>query len=394
VAGATFADRAYHHRFVWLDAACALRGVSRPFFLQKHGVEFAAGLAWHPDGRRLMVSYGVGDRESWIATIDAQDVSRVLEDGPRLPSGKQSAADVGTVALGVTRSPDAGSPSAIGPNKPSNEAIVGDSIGGRIMPNAPRKLAFITAATDHGTMIVNRFDYYLLERDRSYGVGFQLLEKSCYEPDEVNFLLGLLDRRRQHYGDGVVAIDCGANIGVHTIEFAKHMTGWGTVLGFEAQERIYYALAGNIAINNCFNARAVHAALTSQPGTMKIPTPNYSSAGSFGSLELRKRDNTEWIGQPIDYSESQMVDVQAINLDSLNFARLDLIKIDVEGMELEVLDGGATCIQKFHPILQVETLKSDKDALRAWLERLGYSVTMRGINFLAIRKDDKCLLNI
>jgi FkbM family methyltransferase len=384
-------DRAHNHRFVWFDESCALRGVSRPFFLQKQGVEFAAGLAWHPDCGRLIISYAVRDGKAWIATVDAAEVRAVLEDATRLPSGKQSAADVGTVGLGAIRMPAAESTSSMSSNKPCSEA---NSVSGRVVSNAPRKLAFIIAPTDHGTMIVNRFDYYLLEQDRSFGVGFQLLEKSCYEPDEINFLLRLLDRRRQYYGDGVVAIDCGANIGVHTIEFAKHMTGWGTVLGFEAQEPIYYALAGNIAINNCFNARAIHAALTSQPGTMKIPAPNYSISGSFGSLELRKRDNTEWIGQPIDYSESRMVDVQAINLDSLNFIRLDLMKIDVEGMELEVLAGGAKCIHDLHPILQVETLKTDQNALRAWLEGLGYSVVTHGINFLAIHRDDKCLGHI
>ena len=85
------------------------------------------------------------------------------------------------------------------------------------------------------------------------------------------FVVKMLDLRRAHYGDGVVAVDCGANIGVHTVEWAKRMTGWGVVLAFEAQERIYYALAGNIAINNCFNARAIHAAVTSRPGTMKMP---------------------------------------------------------------------------------------------------------------------------
>ena len=67
------------------------------------------------------------------------------------------------------------------------------------------------------------------------------------------------------------------------------MTGWGQVLAFEAQERIYYALAGNIAINNCFNARALHAAVTSEAGRMKIPAPDYLAPASFGSLELRKR---------------------------------------------------------------------------------------------------------
>ena len=150
----------------------------------------------------------------------------------------------------------------------------------------------------------------------------------------------------------MIAVDCGANVGVHTIEWAKHMTGWGVVLAIEAQERIYYALAGNVAINNCFNARAIHAAVTSQPGVMKMPAPNYFAQGSFGSLELRKRETTEFIGQPIDYSENKMVDVQTISLDSFNFPRLDLIKIDIEGMELEALAGGVKCIGNLRPILR------------------------------------------
>ena len=44
------------------------------------------------------------------------------------------------------------------------------------------------------------------------------------------------------------------------------MTGWGIVIAIEAQERIYYALAGNLALNNCFNARAIHAAVSTAPG--------------------------------------------------------------------------------------------------------------------------------
>ena len=212
------------------------------------------------------------------------------------------------------------------------------------MANPSRKLAFVTAATDHGTFIVNRFDQMIVDGNAGYGVGLQLLENAHYDPDEVNLLLRALDLRRQCYGDGVVAIDCGANVGVHTIEWAKHMTAWGAVLAVEAQERIYYALAGNIAINNCFNARAIHAAVSDRAGTMKIPVPNYFAAASFGSLELKQRDGAEFIGQAIDYSESKMVEVPTVSLDSLNLARVDLIKIDVEGMEMDALAGAVHCI--------------------------------------------------
>ncbi len=84
--------RSYHHRFVWLDKARIVRGVSRAFFFHKKSIEFAAGLAWHPDGKRLMVSFSVGDHESWIATIYADDVRGVLQDVERLKEAGQSEA--------------------------------------------------------------------------------------------------------------------------------------------------------------------------------------------------------------------------------------------------------------------------------------------------------------
>ena len=52
VAPDDYARRVYYHRFVWFDAAWMLRGVSRPFSFQQTRIEFAAGLAWHPDATR------------------------------------------------------------------------------------------------------------------------------------------------------------------------------------------------------------------------------------------------------------------------------------------------------------------------------------------------------
>jgi hypothetical protein len=165
------------------------------------------------------------------------------------------------------------------------------------MAYPPRKIAFILASTDHGTLIVNRFDYHVVNATSGFGVGYFLLENSSYEQRESSVAMQLLALRRQHFGGGVLAVDCGANIGVLTVEWAKGMTGWGTVLAIEAQERIYYALGGNIAINNCFNAHAIHGAVGAENGVLRIPTPNYMAPASFGSLELRQSAANEFIGQ-------------------------------------------------------------------------------------------------
>ena len=258
------------------------------------------------------------------------------------------------------------------------------------MRRVRRKLGFVLAASSHGPLIVDRFDYNRAG-DRFFGVGGEILEWSAFDPDEIDLLLGALRRRRQHFGDGVVLIDCGANIGVHTVECAVEMTGWGSVLAIEAQERLYYALAGNIALNNCFNARAVHAAVAAQDGTMRVPVPDYLQPGSFGSLELKPQGKAEFIGQNIDYSPGATEEIRCLTLDSLTLARIDVIKLDVEGMELEVLAGARQAVATHRPILLVEWLKSPKQELQKMLAGFGYQVFEAGKNFLAVHPTDRSL---
>jgi FkbM family methyltransferase len=239
-------------------------------------------------------------------------------------------------------------------------------------------------------MIVNRLDH--LPPD--IGLGFKILETGAFDPHEIEITLSLLSLRRDHYGEGVVAIDCGANIGAYTVEWARKMHGWGKIIAVEAQERIYYALAGNIAINNCFNARAVWAAVSNHIGAMEIPTPDYQTPSSFGSLELRKREGHQYIGQPIDYSEGKGELVQTITIDSLGLRRIDLIKIDIEGMEIDALEGAARSLAEMHPILIVEQLKSDQAKLLSMLKPLGYRCFAFGIDLVCVHHFDPALSHI
>src|SRR6267154_3426860 len=135
-----------------------------------------------------------------------------------------------------------------------------------------RPIAFSLVSTNHGSLLVNRHDYILVENG-GVGIGFQILHSSSFDQEEVDIALQLIDSRKKNYGNGVVALDCGANIGAHTIEWAQFMHGWGEVLAFEAQERIFYALAGNVVINNCLNVSARHCAVGAKCAQMEIPEP-------------------------------------------------------------------------------------------------------------------------
>lgn len=255
-----------------------------------------------------------------------------------------------------------------------------------------RPIAFILASTNHGLMIINRHDYHST-KDSTYGVGYQLLNSSTFDSDELDLSTHLLNGRKANYGDGVVAIDCGANIGVHTIQWARTMYGWGSVLSFEPQERLFYALAGNISVNNCFNATAIFAAVGDKPGKILVPNPNYFIPSSFGSLQLRYDAELEFIGQSIDYSKEKCSEVQLIALDQLQLERVDFIKLDIEGMEIEALNGARKSIKRFKPQLLIERIKSDENKLKKFLTNLDYNVFYLDINILAIHKSDPEIKN-
>jgi FkbM family methyltransferase len=251
-----------------------------------------------------------------------------------------------------------------------------------------RPAAFVLASSDHGTLIVNRNDYADTGGGNMIGVGCQVLFNSSFDRDEVDLALRMLDFRRRLFGDGVMALDCGANIGVHTVEWAKQMHGWGSVIAVEAQERVFYALAGNITINNCFNARAIWGAVGAENGEIIVPRPDYLRPGSYGSMEIRPSVRNEFIGQPIDYSEESGVKTRLFTIDSLALPRVDFIKIDIEGMEMEALAGAMGTIRKFRPQMIIEKIKSDETALRNLLIAEGYRVAPFTGNLVAIHGSD------
>lgn len=231
----------------------------------------------------------------------------------------------------------------------------------------------VVVATDFGSFIINKHDL---------GVGWQLTERGNYDPEELRLLKDILKILRQTR-NSLVVLDVGANIGVHSVVLSQELGPAGKLYAFEAQPIVFNMLAGNIALNSIENVRCFNKAVADFVGHIDIPQFDYGKPLSFGSVEFGGRQ-TESIGQEPMQNPDKREQVECVSLDSLRLQHVDLIKVDVEGMELAVMRGADQLIASCHPILQVEYLKCDQEQLKQWLKNRGYRVFILAGNYLGI----------
>ena len=168
---------------------------------------------------------------------------------------------------------------------------------------------------------------------------------------------------------GSVVIDVGANLGEWTVPFARAVGSTGRVIAVEPAPRSAAALESTLAANALRQAEIVCCAIADHDGTAEFAVPVVISA--------RTDTGTARIGPaPTGYDALR---VPLRRLDSLaaerNLARLDLVKIDVEGHERSVLDGAASILDRFRPVLVIETgheADGDRPAIHARLHALRY----------------------
>lgn len=195
----------------------------------------------------------------------------------------------------------------------------------------------------HGSMLFFQRDEFIGRALEYYGE---------YSEIEAQLLSRLLSP-----GDTVV--EAGANVGALTLAMARAVGEDGAIYAYEPQRVIFTALCANVAINGLWCVRASNMALASRACEMGIQRVDYSKPGNYGDVRLTKASSRER--------------VKAIGIDALDLPSCRLIKIDVQGMEEDVLDGARDTIEKFKPYLYVEN-----DAGTSHLPRkalmLGYRV--------------------
>jgi FkbM family methyltransferase len=145
---------------------------------------------------------------------------------------------------------------------------------------------------------------------------------------------------------GFVFVDIGANVGAFTLKAAKEIGDSGVVIAIEPFIESALQLSRNIKMNRYRNCRVRMFCAGQKTGQTKF--------------WLHKNRPTEFSLIPDSSAES--VSVLSVSLNDLceweGITRLDYLKIDVEGAEDMILEGGESAIARFRPIIQVEVTKT------------------------------------
>src|ERR1700680_4535056 len=176
----------------------------------------------------------------------------------------------------------------------------------------------------HGYFLVNRNDFYIGKSIEIYGEHGEI---------ESVFLQSLVKE-----GDNV--IEGGANIGAHTISLAKAVGQQGRIFAFEPQHACYALLQAQIALNQLGNIHAFNEGVGRIRGQLWMPMIDYAQLGTFGGVAMSNEKT----------SGAEAVDVITLD-EKLGDTSCALLKIDVEGMEEEVIQGGLNLIKGQRPLL-------------------------------------------
>lgn len=162
-------------------------------------------------------------------------------------------------------------------------------------------------------------------------------------------------------------VEIGANIGNHVVFYAKHLMP-KIIFPFESNPESIILLNENIKINgisHLIDPRGIGIGLSDKKGLFSVDLKNKNN---LDAAMLK-----EGGGISVDCLDNLIKDI-----------KIDFIKIDVEGMELQVLKGARDIIQKYKPLIYIEIFRVNIDQFILWLEQNNYQIKLSHENVHAI----------
>lgn len=167
---------------------------------------------------------------------------------------------------------------------------------------------------------------------------------------------------RKKVAFGTAAVDVGANIGIHTLVLSRCVGDNGRVYSYEPNQDLCERLRENVKLN----------------GIENVSLRNRGAGGADSMLRFQSRQDEFNIGLG-RFGKRGLVEIPVVKLDSdLHIeGKISLIKIDVEGMELDVIRGASALLQEHRPALVLECNR--EWTLNELRDHIPYTVTISSI---------------
>lgn len=188
------------------------------------------------------------------------------------------------------------------------------------------------------------FEHYIDDNLKIIMYEDSILSKVIYygfEKDEIMFV-------QEYLKKGDYFLDIGSNIGLFSLYASKIVGESGRVFAFEPALKTYTRLQKNIAINNLNNITANRLGVSDKKGTLQL---NVSENGHDAWNSFAEIDSSYYSGK--ESVEVVTIDdyLKEFNVDA---KKIKIMKVDVEGWEVQVLKGAADFLKNYSPILMVE----------------------------------------
>ncbi len=211
------------------------------------------------------------------------------------------------------------------------------------------------------------------------------LQEIVYHTHFTRWYELLIQEFQPHISSGATVIDVGANIGLTTLVFSELAGSNGRVHSFEPAQFMHSKLTMLIEYNHRTNVSAYRQACGASPNRLQLRIPE-----SSGNASLRLADAMQNMTLRVE-------EVEVLPLDDVLQAepRIDLMKIDTEGFEIDVLKGAEAIIRKTRPTIYIELsaeYRASSEAAVQWLLSHDYvfpvqpdlSSSHNGDNFFAL----------
>ncbi|WP_244116773.1 FkbM family methyltransferase [Burkholderia cepacia] len=221
---------------------------------------------------------------------------------------------------------------------------------------------FVTIESVYGPFIINRHCHLQAEALIKTG-------RPHIQP-ELDAMMQIVDQLPEQS----IVVDGGANAGLVSVPVAQRIRSrGGRIHAFEPQRTLYHALCGTIALNQIENIQLHNMGLGEINTTMTVPPVDYGRSADFGTVMLQSQAHEGGTSTPV------------VRLDALGLDRLDFLKLDVEGMEIDALRGARALLEQYLPWCWIEYWKVGAPAIIdefAGLDYVFYRID--GLNLLCV----------